>query len=213
MLLSPQKIKEKNTKLLGQMGISVMESLPHLDKPRFRDSEEVITRAVVLAALLQLHFGAPNEVIKAYLDSNGLSESLTTDENERLSKQYNDWSDQEKTNLDWSIEAIWALMWCGGKHDILTFNTSVEDTLSSMLPAFHTNENPSSFISDYKLRTKKTIFTELDKFYRVHWFSKNNSLSNIEDKQVNNSIIMERRKALEWVCDEQLEWDDIPLDT
>lgn len=195
------------------MGISVLESLPHLDKPHFRKPEEVSARSIVLAALLQLHFGAPNDFIKDYLESNNLLDSMTLGEKDRLSKSYNDWSEQDKVNLDWSMDAIWALMWCGGKHNNLSFNTGVGDTLASMTPSFHENEPALHRINDFKLIDLKTIFTELDKFYRVHWFARNNRLSGTNDNRVNQSIVMERRKALEWVCDSRLEWDDISLDT
>ncbi|MBK1855241.1 DUF4272 domain-containing protein [Verrucomicrobiaceae bacterium 5K15] len=213
MLLNPHKIKGENTRLLNEMEIPVMESLPHLDKPRFREPKDVATRSVILAALLQLHFGAPNEYIENYLQSNSLLGGLTDCERERLSRSYDEWPQQDKINLDWSMDAIWALMWCGGKHSNLSFNTCVEDSLASMLPAFETNEPADDCINHFKLFSKRAIFIELDKFYRVHWYARNNSLSGITDERVNLSIIMERRKALEWVCDANLDWEDISLDT
>jgi len=213
MLINPKKIKSENTKLLNEMGISVIDWLPHLDKTKFRNSKEVAERCVVLAALLQIHFGAPNDFIEDYLSSNGLMNSLTANEKERLSRNFDDWSDQEKIDINWSIEAIWALVWIGGKHSNLTFNTFVEDSLASMLPQFQEKEPVDSFIKNFSLLSKKLIFKELDKFYRAHWFARNSSLEGTQNEQVNLSIVMERRKALEWVCDASLDWDDIPLDT
>ncbi len=144
-----------------------------------------------------------------YLKANDLLNSLTANEKERLAIDYDDWADQDKINLDWSIEAIWALTWAAGKHSDLTFNTCVEDSLASMFPDLQEEEPALTFIKNFSLLPKKVIFKELDKFYRVHWFTKHNR----EDERVNLSIIMERRKALEWVCDTSLDWDDIPLDT
>jgi len=53
----------------------------------------------------------------------------------------------------------------------------------------------------------------LDYFYRAHWVARNSNLNGIKDDKVNMSIIMERRKAHEWVCDSSVDWDDISLDT
>jgi hypothetical protein len=35
--------------------------------------------------------------------------------------------------------------------------------------------------------------------------------SEIEEGQVDR--VIERRKALEWIMDKKLDWDDVPLDT
>jgi len=213
MLLNPKKIKQENIQSLNEMGIFTAEHLPYLDKNKFRDSQEVGIRAVVLAALVQLNFGAPNDFVENYLESNDLTKELTINEKELLSKDYNDWSQQDQINLEWSMDAIWALVWAGGQHPHLTFNTSIENTLSSMLPQFHENEEAETCIKSFKLLPNKTLFKELDKFYRAHWYARNNKLTGRNDDKVNLSMIMERRKALEWICDTNLQWDDIPLDT
>ena len=101
----------------------------------------------------------------------------------------------------------------GNKHKELTLNTSIEDTLAAMFPSIEDNEPVDEFIKDYKLRPEAEIFSILEYFYRAHWVARNNSLNCVKDDKVDLSIIMERRRALEWVCDSSLEWDDISLDT
>lgn len=168
---------------------------------------------MVLAALLQLHFGAPNEFIKTYLDDNELLSELTESEMQKLEKTYENWEEQDKTNLYWSIEAIWTFAWIGEKHSNLTFNTGVEETLASYLPNFQTNEPAKEFIENFTIRPEVEIVTMLDLFYRAHWFAKNISIKGQESSMVDLDIIMERRKALEWVCNIEESWDDITLDT
>ncbi len=209
MTISPGQIKKENTELLNEMGIQIIDWLPHLDKATFRSSKDIAKRAVILATLLQLHFEAPNDFIVSYLKSNGLINDLTPREKRLLSKKYCDWSKQDQIDLDWSMDAIWAMMWAGGKHQHLTLNTFIGDTLASMAPTFHKNESATEFVQTYELLPEKRIFTELDKFYRAHWYARNNP----NDKKVHLSVIMERRKALEWICDNSLDWDDISLDT
>ncbi len=130
-----------------------------------------------------------------------------------LATNQNDLTEQEKTDLYWIIEAVWALAWVGRKHNNLTFNTGVEDTLAAMLPSFENNESATEFIENYRTRPAKEIFTKLDMFYRVHWYARNNNLTGNNDSIANLDLIMERRKALEWVCNKNEEWDEISLDT
>ncbi|TQV75192.1 DUF4272 domain-containing protein [Aliikangiella marina] len=211
--MDPQKIKEQNIKYLQRSGIKVIDWLPHINISEFRCDRDVAIRSVILAALLQLHFGAPNDFIEDYLKRNRLYTALTKKEKRLLTLGLDEWPNQDRIDLEWSIEAIWSLQWAGGKHNNLTFNTFVEDSLASMLPDFARNETADEFIKSFTLLDKEKIFTELDKFYRAHWYARNVQLKNNRDDRVNLSIIMERRKALEWICDKSLDWDDVPLDT
>jgi len=211
--MNPEKIKEKNTNALRKSGIEVIDWLPYLDLTESRSSKDVAKRSVILAALLQLHFEAPNDFIEEYLKTNGLFEELSAREKKLLAIGHEDWPGQEKIDLEWSIEAIWAMQWAGGKHKHLTFNSYVEDSLAAMLPNFANNEPADDYIQNFTLISEERIFSELDKFYRAHWYARNKNIENIKDHKVNLSIIMERRKALEWICDKALSWDDIRLNT
>ena len=53
----------------------------------------------------------------------------------------------------------------------------------------------------------------LDKIYRAHWFARNNELKGEKSEKVDLDIIIERRKALEYTCYKEFEWDEISLDT
>jgi hypothetical protein len=211
--INPEKIKNKNTKLLKKWGIDVIEHLPWVEVNKLRSAKEIAERCIVLSALFQLHLGAPKEFIKNYLIKNDIINSLSPKEHKLLEANYADLKEQDQINLHWSIEAIWALTWVGKKHKNLSFNTSVEDNLAEMLPNFEQSESPKKFITSFKILKHKDIFNELDQFYRAHWFAMKNNLSGQESPLVNLSIIMERRKSLEWVSDASTSWDEISLDT
>jgi hypothetical protein len=53
----------------------------------------------------------------------------------------------------------------------------------------------------------------LDLYYRAHWFIVDGYVNGYETGDFDGGVIVERRKALEWVLDDTLDWDDIPLDT
>jgi hypothetical protein len=211
--INPKKIKEQNTSYLKSIGIEVINHLPYIDLNEFQSDKDIARRCLVMAALLQLNFGAPNEFIENWLNENNLMEYLTPNEQHILGTKFSDLTEQEQTDLYWTIEAIWALSWVGKKHSNLTFNTGVEDTLANMLPSFQNNESGAEFIEKFKSKPKKEIFTMLDRFYRAHWYARNNNLTGKDDPNANIDLIMERRKALEWVCNKNEEWDDISLDT
>jgi len=116
------------------------------------------------------------------------------------------------TNLI-SAKSILVFNWVCKKHNNLTFNTPVDDSLASTPPDFQTNESTKKFISKFKSRPEIDVHKMLDLFYRAHWFARNNGLNGKESGLVNHSIIMERRTALEWVCNRKVAWDEVDLST
>lgn len=209
----PQKIKKKNINKLKLLGIDVIDNLPCIEIQPQRSAKDIATRCVILAALLQLHFGAPRDFIEKYITDYKLIGSLSPIEKKILQKGYENLNEQEKVNFFWTIEAIWALAWVGKKINSLSFNTSADDTLVSMFPNFQESESPKKFIDNFEIRSEKEIYIELDKFYRVHWFARNNKIIGKKSPQADLDIIMERRKALEWAANSNEEWDEISLDT
>ena len=88
--IKPEIIKNRNTKKLRSSGIEVIEHLPYLDNPDFREPKEIARRTLVLTALFQLHLQAPREVIKKWLDENGLLTNLNVEELEYLETEYSE---------------------------------------------------------------------------------------------------------------------------
>jgi hypothetical protein len=211
--IKPEIIKNRNTKKLRSSGIEVIEHLPYLDNPDFREPKEIARRTLVLTALFQLHLQAPREVIKKWLDENGLLTNLNVEELEYLETEYSELPEQTQADIYWFVEAIWTFAWVGGLHNNLTLNTGVEDLLATLIPNIAKNEPAEKFISNFRLRKKIEIFEMLDKIYRAHWFARNNELKGEKSEKVDLDIIIERRKALEYTCYKEFEWDEISLDT
>lgn len=211
--IKPEKIKAKNTKILHSCGIPVIEHLPFLDQPEFNSSEKIARRMMVLLAIFQLHLEAPNEIIEKWLTENGLLQELNEEEFEYLKSNYSDLPQQSQIDIYWNIEAVWAFAWVGKLHNSLTFNAGVEDSLITLVPSIQKNESAREFISNFRLRGEYEVFEMLDKFYRAHWFARNNKLNGYSSEKVDLDIIMERRKALEYSCYKNCVWNEISLDT
>ena len=211
--LNLEEIKAASSLKLKNLGLNDVVHLPILDEPSFRDDEAVAKRSLAMMGILQLMFNVPNNIIKEWLIENSLINELTDHEKYLLDTSFDRLNVQNQIDLHWTIECLWAFTWMAGKHKELTLNTSVEDTLEAMFPSIENKESIDEFIKDFKLRPEVEIFSLLDFFYRAHWIAENNSKSGIKNDKVNEEIILERRKALKWVCDSSLDWDEISLDT
>lgn len=66
------------------------------------------------------------------------------------------------------------------------------------------------FRNSLTLRPPRELLQQLDVYYNLHWTSKRPTTMT---GKLNKSVIMERRRALEWISDKELDWDNIDLST
>jgi len=209
LTINPRKIKLKSESIIRDAGGVICDHLPLLDKTNIRSQDEVIDRALVLVAMLQLHFEAPTKFIRDWIGENNLSSALSSEESKLIAKHEDDFSEQEKINLYWYIEALQAVLWATKIMPSLPVDESIPETQASHCPDFHSNEDGSKFRNHMVLRSYSEIFEKLDLYYRTHWWLRNGK--GTHEEQID--WVTERRKVLEWIMDRNLDWDDIPLDT
>jgi hypothetical protein len=207
-------IKHENEAMIRAHGGEICDWLPLLDDDvPARDAQAAARRALVLNAMLQIAFQAPIAVIREWIASNGLDGELSRSERAILEKDDADLTEQERTNLYWYIEALWALAWAAGKVEDLAFNKPVGPELASLMPNLRENERGEAFMSQAKLRPRSELFRMTDLYYRLHWWTRTAQLHGEPSGDVRLDIVMERRKALEWLRNENGTWDDVELST
>ena len=212
--IRPEVVKRESETIILSVGGQICDWLPVLDYTnKLRSIESVSRRALVLCAMLQIYFGAPIERINYWLEQNSLSDELADSEREILALDDSDISEQQRINLYWSIEALWALVWVGSLIDALPFDLPVQNSLASLCPNFQQYEDGAKFAQSMQLRSYDDLFQMCDLYYRVHWWTRNAQLQGTNTGDVSIDIIMERRKALEWVMSPDCEWDSVELNT
>jgi len=212
--IDPEAVKRDSEAIIRRAGGDICDWLPFLDRDaKPRELDAVVRRALILNAMLQIYFKAPVAVIKDWITRNGLADDLSESEREILDKEDEDLTEQQRINLCWYIEALWTLVWAGQLIDDLPFDEGVGNVLASLCPALQRNEDGSSFFKKMRLRSRDDLFRMLDLYYRLHWWTRNSQLTGKDTGVVRLDIIMERRKALEWVMDAACDWDNVEMST
>jgi hypothetical protein len=212
--LDPEAVKRDSEAIVRRAGGDICDWLPFLDRDaKPRELAAVVRRALILNAMLQIYFKAPVAVIKDWITRNGLADDLSESEREILDKEDDDLTEQERINLYWYIESLWTLVWAGKLIDDLPFDKSVGNELASLCPALQRNEDGSKLSKKMRLRSRDELFRMLDLYYRLHWWTRNSQLTGKDTGVVRLDIIMERRKALEWVMDPACDWDNVEMST
>ena len=212
--MNPIETKKESERIISEKGGKTPDWLPILERAKdMRSNEELIDRALILNALINIYFEAPIPIIKDWIEQHGLAPALSEYEKKVLDRDSKDLSEQERINIHWYIEALWALMWAGNMIDDLPIDRHVEDYQVELCPNLEKGEDDSKFRQNMRIRTKEEVFKKLDLYFRTHWYTRNGVLNKCPTGKMNDGVIMERRKALEWVIDNTLDWDNIPLNT
>jgi hypothetical protein len=212
-MIDPQQVKADSERIILEAGGRICEWIPFLDVRTPRTLDAIVGRALVLNAMLQIAFKAPTNIIKDWLDNNGVSAHLSANERTLLEKDNDELTAQETTDLYWYIEALWALLWVGNLIEDLAFDQPIQDYMASLCPALQHNEDGSKFANNMRIRSHDELFRMLDLYFRLHWWTRDGQLNGYETGDVRLDIIMERRKALEWVLDDSCDWDNVELST
>lgn len=211
--IDPAEIKRQSEAIVLQNGGRICDWLPPIEFSQPRDLKDVIDRALILNALLQLAFGAPSHIIAGWIDRESLAQALTPKERAWLSKPTESLTEQERTDLFWYIEALWAILWATGLIDKLPFDSSAATTMASLCPDLQRNEDGAKFRQRMKLRPYAELYAMRDLAYRFHWWTRDAHHKGEKTGAVELDFVMERRKALEWILDRTSDWDDMNLST
>lgn len=209
-----QKIKtrELNNQRIESKQYRFNSWLPILEDPNTRTLEEIKGRMGVMNALINISFEAPVTVIRKWIDQNGLTPYLSNWEHEILLKDNEELSDYEINSLRWYLEGLWAMMWAANMIHNLDETQWCSDEMASMLPNLERNETNEKINMVSELRTDEEIYEMLDLYYRLHWYCVDERLKGQQTK-INEGLVYERRRALEWLINTNSDWDDIEMST
>lgn len=212
--VDPTAVKRESERIILAAGGRILDWLPHLDVERrgLRSKEEIIARALAMNALINIAFSAPVHVIADWIERHGVGWTLTDVEREILKKSQQTLEEQERINLHWYLESLWALMWVGGVVDELAFDDGVPDTMVTLVPNLQKNEDGAKF-SRFRIRPDTEVFRKLDLYFRLHWYARDGSLTGTPTPPVQLSVVLERRRALEWALDREHDWDHVEMST
>jgi hypothetical protein len=208
--MTPAIAKTTSHEFLRRHSIEINEALPLIEvieelKPQ--EARSVATRVVVLNHVIGIGFGADTSRLRASLEEFSLFEHASAQEQDLLSRQEH--TKQEKDNTTWLTECVQSLAWCLGLVELEPFRRCDDDLANHFPRPF---ADPSGFISEATLRPLDEIYQQVDLHYRLHWAARNARLMG-HRFSIDEGLISERRKALDWVVGVEQDWDEIPLDT
>ncbi|HVM53264.1 MAG TPA: DUF4272 domain-containing protein [Acidimicrobiales bacterium] len=203
-------IRKRSLKEAARLGYEVSAELPLSDfDVKARDGDELVDRCLVLHALIAVSYGFPRDTAKAWLTQEELTSALSPSE-----RRYLDAGDAAADEFFHGLsESVWALMWSLGLASKLDFAKTCPNDLVRTLPNLKTTESAAAFRARAQRRSTEELLESADLAYCLNWAITDAALRGAsEPGRVPGWVVIERRRALEWVLSDE-DWDEVPLDT
>ena len=218
-MISSKERKEKTIAKLKEMGIATIEFLPEVEdssQVKLKSLDEICARAIATLISTQLACDINNgdyEESKKYfevmLDTFKVRDKLNSKEKKLFDGNY---TPQDVIDVVWTYESYWSLCYALGLIDSIEDAGSICDT-NLAISFVSKSKDFDDFKSKCKLRDVEEILDMLDLYYRYHWATTDNRMNpNTPIGNLNDEIVVERRRGLEWLFIDK-DWFDIPLDT
>ena len=212
--------REKNNLFIKKQGIACYENLPLIgssNKVKLKSLDIICERAFASFIAIQVACDINNnnyeESIKYFfpiLYDLNLLFSLNSKE-ERITKGA--YAPQDVIDVEWEYEDLWSLFFALGLVDDISDGGKLADC-NFIIETIASCKNVYEFEKKCKLRDIEEILDMLDLYYRYNWactekrINKETNIGNL-----NPGIVIERRRALEWLISKKKDWYDISLDT
>lgn len=206
------QIKSDNDAIIENKGYRFNRWLPFLEDPKLRSIDEIIGRMSVMNALINIGFEAPTHIIKNWIEDQNLSHHLSDSEKEILEIENEDLTQLQINTLLWYLEGLWALMWLTEMIDQLDAEKFVGDEMASLLPNLEQGDSNEKLNKLQEIRPELDVYKMLDFYYRLHWYCVDERIKG-QEALLNEGVIYERRKALEWAFNSESDWDNVEMST
>jgi hypothetical protein len=208
--MNANELKRVSEIRLKSLGISVPAHLPEIESDEDlnpKSSDDVARKISALGYIIGMGYGADTKDLISKIEQYSLSDFVSPYEWERL-KVPSLLTEQDKINFKWLAECVYAFTWCLSLLKLEALK-QCPNNLADIVPP---RVSPDIFINGKSLRNWTELKQEADFYYRLHWFTRECRLTG-KKSPIGEEIIMERRRALDWVIGVSDAWDDMPSDT
>ncbi|MCI8649310.1 MAG: DUF4272 domain-containing protein [Anaerotruncus sp.] len=215
--------KARSIALLKEQQIPYIDHLPVLEAStsdiiKVRTDWEIAQRAVCSIVTIQVAFDRIHEddvenstvffgrILRAY--------EVKDDLTELEGKVFAGLLEREDLiRFTWQYEAAWTLLWALGLVGELDFPSHICDYQQAIQP-IATCKTMGDLLALTHLRPIEEILDAADLTYRYHWACVDARMHDQEPPMgLNEDVVVERHKGLNWLIGYSDDWDNTPADT
>jgi hypothetical protein len=205
--------RERSIAIVKDMALPWIDHLPVVEdesqiKPR--TSDEVAARCLA-TAFCAVKGEANDQKLVGRLVKDYSAKAFFSPAEQRFLGDPNP-SRQDRANFAWRYECVHVFLWALGYLPKLNPPDRIANVPAEV--AILRDKGPERFMKDVKLRPLSEILDQADLYYRLHWAAIELRLKGQRNEKINEEIIMERHRALNWLIRYMNQsWDDVTTDT
>ena len=205
--------RARSDQIIRDMGLPVLESLPVVEDEssvQLRSPDEVAKRCLATAFC----------AIKGETNDQAFVNSLIDDYSavsyfspmERRFIQSPSASKQDLIDFGWTYECVHVFLWAMHARERLSAPNTMCPVPEDM--KLIKEAGPAHFVTRARLRRAAEILDAADLYYRLDWAAIQLRLKGARSEKINEQIIQERHRALNWLIRYMnQEWDEVTTDT
>lgn len=205
--------RTRNNQLIRKMGLPVLETLPVVEDEnlaKLRSPQEAATRCLATTLCAIKGETQDQKLVDSLIDGYSAASYFSPQERQFISEASP--SKQNLIDFAWRYECVHVFLWALQERDALSKPNEicpVSDDMAAIKKA-----GPEKFVAKAKLRPLPEILDMADFYYRLHWSAIELRLKGQSSPTIDEGIIRERHRALNWLIRYfNQEWDDVATDT
>lgn len=208
--MTAKEVKQLSEQTIATLGLKAKGSLPMIEdfsSLQFQNPKEIARRIIVLSYIVPISFNVKRSLLRSTLKTYKLDPFLSQKERKLLNKWF--LSRQDRIDASWVTESIEVLGWSIGLWDSINpLERCDEDKQAKTLPV---KRDPTEFIEGAKLIDKIELYKQADLIYRLHAIAKRKTFGKLKGNTAD--VYSERHKAINWIINTNMPWDDVVVDT
>lgn len=217
---TPEERREKSNQKIKSQGIVCYENLGLRENGndlKLKDIDTICKKAIASLLVIQVACDINNgkyqesiEYFSKIMDKFGVTDYLNKKERRIYDGTY---SKQDVIDIDWEYETYWAIIWALGLVNDISDASNICDCTKAYSFVLD-SKNYEDFKSKCKMRTVEEILDMLDLYFRYDWAVTEKRIKpDTPIGKLNSSVVVERRRGLEWLISNKEDWYDILLNT
>ena len=203
-------MREESIGTARLLGVDVPATLPLLDVGlEMRSAAEITSRILAMNAVAATAYGFEKAKAISWLKQEALTDLLSETERQFIFE-----GTGQPSRFQVHVEGMWALAWSMGVVNEMNFAKDCDNRFVTILPNIKQSQSSAEFRKKVKPRPLDQVVAACDLAYCLHWAIRQAELSgNRPPGNLKNYVVVERRRALEWLLSGDTAWDDGSLDT
>lgn len=217
------KRREKTLQVIKTLGVDYCEGLPLIGEEHLCKSKDQVCKrflAGFFSAMLACDYNSDRDffenegrkIICSFLEQFNVKSELYPDELKIITGECDE---RTAVNVSWNVECSYALMWALGFISSEEMEEPSNGCDTCMMVKFVQQFNTfDEIMSACKMHYQSEVLDMFDIYYNFHWVCVDKRINpSTNCGNLNEEVVMERRKALEWLISEEQDWNEISLDT